>query len=92
MSDHNEVRGQLMALAEGFMALRTQMERTGHAFVAFGYALYGDAERAYLHAHGRLPGSTTTARLRKKRQALVWRWYMAQLERVRGAQEGHADG
>ena len=37
-------------------------------------AWYAGLESAYLDEHRRLPGSTRTARLRKKRRAVVIRW------------------
>jgi hypothetical protein len=50
---------------------RSQMER-------FASALRQSQERAYLTEHPRLPGSTRTARLRKKRRDTVARWWEAQ--------------
>jgi len=70
MSDQQDIQRHLGAVVEGLTALRDQMECTGYAFVAWGHALARHAEAAYLEAHGRLPGAQTTARLRKKRQAL----------------------
>jgi hypothetical protein len=92
MADPQDIPRHLAAVAEAMATFRDQMECTGHAFVAWGHALYADAEAAYLVAHGQLPGAQTTARLRKKRQALVWRWYMAQLEGEWREQEDHTHG
>jgi hypothetical protein len=92
MADPQDIPQHLAAVADEVAAIRAQMERTGYAFVALGHALTQRVEAAYLSAHGRLPGSAKTFRLRKKRQARVWRWYMAQLEGGWREQEGHADG
>ena len=40
----------------------------------FGRTYQGFAEREYLAHHDRLPGSTRTRRLRKKRRTRVCRW------------------
>jgi hypothetical protein len=45
----------------------------------FARALASLAERAYLQHHRRLPGSTRTARLRKKRRTKVLEWFAAWL-------------
>jgi len=92
MGDHQDIPRQLMAIAEEVASIRTQMAHIGYAFIAWGHALTRHAEAAYLAAHGRLPGAQTTARLLKKRQVRVWRWYIAQLEGVGHGQEGLSDG
>lgn len=38
------------------------------------------SERCYLQHHSRLPGSDKTARLRKKRRDIVFRWVQKQVE------------
>jgi hypothetical protein len=92
MADQQDIPHHLSAVAEEVAAIRAQMARTGYAFVAWGHALARHAEAAYHSAHGQLPGSTKTFRLRKRRQAMVWRWYLAQLEGLGSQQEGQTDG
>lgn len=45
------------------------------AFATATRAWYVATEQAYLEAHGTLPGSERTKRLRKKRRTMVLRWW-----------------
>ena len=61
--------------AAGFAALREPFLNFGKALNQLGKLYFKHAERAYRAAHGgKLPGSTRTARLRKKRRDAVLRW------------------
>jgi hypothetical protein len=83
---------EIEAITQAFAAFRSAAEDTGRMFVAVGHELYRQVEGVYASEHARLSGSRKTARLRKKRQTRVWRWYLAQIEGVRREKEGHADG
>lgn len=65
-----------VAAREGMAALEYEFRPS---LLALGAALYAAAEHEYRRVHGRLPGSTRTARLRKKRRDEVMRWFSAQL-------------
>lgn len=51
------------------------------ALADFDAALYRAAQRAYVEAHGCLPASDRTARLRKKRRKIVLDWFTTELNR-----------
>ncbi len=51
------------------------VQKARRAVLAFADSMYGEAQRAYLSEHKRLPGSTKTKRLRIKRRTLVMEWF-----------------
>lgn len=56
-------------------AFRPVAEAASKAFKRFGDAFYAMAEKEYRRVNGSPPGSTKTARLRKKRRDHVLRWF-----------------
>lgn len=64
------------AICQGFAALGRILEvEVLPAFQALGVALQETAERDYLMAHRRLPGTLRTKRGRKKRRTMVAQWH-----------------
>lgn len=69
----------LSSLTLSAEAFDASFERAISAMRTFGRCLWAAACSEYLKAHGRLPGSNRTSRLRKKRRDEVCRWYARQL-------------
>jgi hypothetical protein len=61
-------------------AMQPAFEAAGRAMGQFYESVIATAERQYLAEFGRLPGSTRTARLRKKRRKRVMDWFMERLQ------------
>jgi len=79
----------ISGLAAGFAALVPAFQEMRRSFREIGDAYYGVAERAYRDRFSRLPGSSRTKRLRRKREKRVIAWFMAEMERYR--REDHGD-
>lgn len=54
--------------------LAPAMKQATGAMDKFGSTIYKIAENEYLKHHAKLPGGTSTARLRKKRKTVVMKW------------------
>jgi hypothetical protein len=71
----SEISRIVAMFEDAAMAMGPAAQAAGGAMRKFGDAFYLCAERAYLEAHSRLPGSGRSPRFLKKRQDLVLKWY-----------------
>lgn len=72
---NDELGATLAACKPAFEGLAAAMRGAAVAAHVLADAWYATAEREYLTQHRRLPGSKRTARLRKKRRAIVLAWW-----------------
>lgn len=64
-------------------AITPAFQQCAKALTKFGEFYISCAKTAYLQHHKRLPGGTSTARMRKKRRSKVLNWFSEELERSR---------
>ena len=65
--------------AQALRSLAPLARIAAKAFRNFSDAYYKTAENEYRRVKGKLPGSTKTARMRKKRRSEVLSWFNRQL-------------
>lgn len=70
------------AAADAFARLQPVAAAAAESLSSLGDAFYHIAARQYRAQHGRLPGSSRTARLRKKRRSKVLAWFANELRRA----------
>ncbi len=63
-------------------AVKGAIEHAAKVFARFGETAMQIAEREYLSHHKRLPGSSRTSRLRKKRRSRVLHWFAKRCEQA----------
>lgn len=74
-----EINESLSHLHAGIRALANAVDEAAAGFKSFNDVCLTAAEKHYLQAHARLPGSDRNARLRKKRKTVIARWFSKQL-------------
>ena len=72
---NEQLGATLAACRPAFEDMAATMRRALDAAHALADVWYSIAEREYMKMHGKLPGSTRTVRLRKKRRAIVLEWW-----------------
>lgn len=82
LKDMNELITK-SAIAFG-IAFTPVVKKAAAAMTEFGEAIYKVAEKEYLKHHQRLPGGTSSPRLRKKRRTLVMRWFFKEYRPLKG--------
>lgn len=92
LSIGGEVVGQVVSwnvAGDAFNLLKKTIEQVARIFSQFfdvaSDVFWDVACKFYLERHRRLPGSQRTARLRKKRRAVVMAWFEAEMERMANA-------